>query len=235
MIAATWADEIKSDNHHFADGPENGNLPPSDGTADDNIGYSDRAMHKYWHFIDKPIPPDGPPPPTPNAQTQIQAFRAVLAAAESSDELKSYDLVWLMHLVGDVHQPLHCAARFTQDSPRGDAGGNLVQVCTPQCGTNLHSFWDGLLGPDSDPLTVMKIGLGLPLPNPLYATKTNVDGWVTEGLNYARTVAYASPIGPGNGPYSISSEYRTNATRLARTRISLAGARLARILNAELK
>lgn len=40
------------------------------------------------------------PPDTPNALTQIAAFRAVLASANSSDQLKSYDLVWLMHLVG---------------------------------------------------------------------------------------------------------------------------------------
>lgn len=236
MIAATWADEIKSDDHHFADGPEKGNLPPSDGTAGDNIGYSDRAMHKYWHFIDRPLPEDGTPPaPAPNAQTQIAVFRAVLASAGASDSLRSYDLVWLMHLVGDVHQPLHCAARFSKTFPKGDAGGNLVQVCNPQCGTNLHSLWDGLLGPNSDLETVIKIGLALPAPNPILATKTDEDDWIAESFMLAKNVVYQSPIGAGSGPYPISSQYRKNATRIARERVSLAGVRLARILNTELR
>lgn len=238
MIAATWADEIKGDGQHVADGPENGNIPPSDGTADDNIGYSDRAMHKYWHFVDLPFSTDGTtisPPEIPNAKTQIAAFRKVLQSSTATAALKSYDLVWLMHLVGDVHQPLHCAARFTEQSPKGDAGGNFVQVCNPQCGTNLHSFWDGLFGSASDPVVVMKLAQGLPAPHPFFASNTNAVVWIDESFRLAKKVVYGSPIGAGNGPYSITNQYRTNATRIARERISLAGARLARILNAELK
>ena len=47
--------------------------------------------------------------PTPNAVTQIGVIRKVLASSES-DGLKSYDLVWLLHLIGDVRQPLHAAS-----------------------------------------------------------------------------------------------------------------------------
>jgi hypothetical protein len=238
MIAATWADEIKGDGEHFADGPEKGNIPPSDGTADNNIGYSDRAMHKYWHFVDLPFSTDGTPtsdPEKPNARTQIEAFRKVLQSSDATPELKSYDLVWLLHLVGDVHQPLHCSARFSQQSPKGDAGGNFVQVCNPQCGLSLHSFWDGLLGPDSNPEIVTKIAQGLPAPNPFLAPKTNAVVWIDESFSIAKSSVYRSPIGPGSGPFSITTAYRANATRIARERISLAGARLARILNAELK
>ena len=50
-----------------------------------------------------------------------------------------YDLPWLVHLEGDLHQPLHCTSRFLKSQPEGDAGGNLVFV-TP--GRNLHSVWD---------------------------------------------------------------------------------------------
>jgi len=42
--------------------------------------------------------------------------------------LKSYDLTWLIHLVGDVHQPLHCVARITKGDPEGDKGGNDVKL-----------------------------------------------------------------------------------------------------------
>src|SRR5262245_44384541 len=87
------------------------NRPPNDPSAGQNIGYDDLARHKYWHFVDLPFSDDHttlPTVPTPNAETQIAAFRAVLAT-ESNDpkleKLKSYDLSWLLHLVGDVHNP----------------------------------------------------------------------------------------------------------------------------------
>ena len=51
-------------------------------------------------------------------KTQIVAFRKTLGDSGASDELKSYDLVWLLHLVGDVHQPLHATTRFNQRSSR---------------------------------------------------------------------------------------------------------------------
>ena len=236
MIAATWADQIKGDGVHIADGPDNGNTPPNDGTAHANIGYSDRAMHKYWHFVDLPFSTDGTPlenPPAPNALTQIAVFRSVLAS-NSPDALKSYDLVWLLHVVGDVHQPLHCAARFSQSSPHGDEGGNLVTVCAPQCG-RLHAFWDGLLGITSDPNVASQVGQGLPPANAALATNLNVSDWIEDGRRQARSDVYRLPVGPGAGPFNLTPQYRNAARQIARQRVALAGARLARILNNELR
>lgn len=50
---------------------------------------------------------------------------------------------YLVHLVGDIHQPLHSVALFNHTFPKGDAGGNLLKLKTLN-GTvqNLHSFWD---------------------------------------------------------------------------------------------
>jgi hypothetical protein len=50
---------------------------------------------------------------------------------------------YLVHLVGDIHQPLHSVALFNKTFPKGDAGGNLLKVLTLN-GTlsNFHSFWD---------------------------------------------------------------------------------------------
>ena len=82
------------------------------------------------HFVDVPFSPDGTPLPeipTPNAQTRINDFRAVLAS-NSPDALKSYDLSWLLHLVGDIHQPLHGTTRVTHSRPGGDDGGNGLGV-----------------------------------------------------------------------------------------------------------
>ena len=65
---------------------------------------------------------------------------------DESDDIKSYDVAWLEHLVGDVHQPLHATSRFTKNHPNGDAGGNLVLLCAAPCRDELHAYWDGLLG-----------------------------------------------------------------------------------------
>ncbi len=237
MYAATWADEIKGDGWHLSDGPSGGNRPPNDGTAARNIGYSDRAMHKYWHFIDLPFSTDGTTlqnPPVPNAKTQIEAFRAVLAS-NSPDALKSYDLAWLLHIVGDVHQPLHCAARFTQGEPKGDDGGNSITVCNPECGKKLHSFWDGLLGTSNNPLDAIAVVQTLPTPPAALANNLDATVWINEGFVNARNSVYRFPIGPGLGPFPITSTYRNAARTLAKKRVALAGARLGKILNDELR
>ena len=238
MIAATWADQIKGDGVHFADGPNGGNTPPNNGTAARNIGYSDRAMHKYWHFIDLPFSTDGTPlrnPPVPNALTQIAVFRNVLNS-NRPDALKSYDLVWLLHLVGDVHQPLHCVARFSQSSPHGDDGGNLVNVCTTpqQCG-RLHAFWDGQLGTTNDPSIASQIAQSLAPANATLAANLNVSDWIEDGRSVAQSAIYRTPIGPGAGPFNLTPQYLSSAHLLARQRVALAGARLANILNNELR
>jgi len=89
--------------------------------------------HKYWHFVDKPFSKDGtthfPELPIPNAQTQIDAFRAVLAS-NADDALKSYDLVWLLHLVGDVHQPLHASSRVSRAAPM-ETMAAMKRKCVP--------------------------------------------------------------------------------------------------------
>ena len=241
MIAATWPDQIKGDSRYHPDGPDGGNRPPNDGTADRNIGYSDLARHKYWHFTDKPFSPDNTTledPPVPNAETQIAAFRAVLAST-SPDELKSYDLMWLLHLVGDVHQPLHCAARFTRFDldGGGDDGGNEVMVrnsvgAEPK---TLHSFWDGLLGTSSDPRAAITAGQGLPPANAGLANNLDAGVWIDESFAAAKSTVYKPPIGVRAGPFTITSAYRTTARALAKKRVALGGARLANILNNELR
>ncbi|HWB85813.1 MAG TPA: S1/P1 nuclease [Bryobacteraceae bacterium] len=238
MFAATWPDAIKRDDTYQDDGPDKGDRPPSDGTASRNTGYTDTARHKYWHFIDLPFTTDHSPlptPPDPNIQTQITAFRAVLAS-DDSDDLKSYDLTWLMHLVGDVHQPLHCATRVTKKHPDGDAGGNFVGFCAanaPKCTSKLHTFWDDVLGTDRSPAAVMKLAAGLKAP--AITDAGDVQNWIGESWNLSRKKVYAKPVGNDDGPYRATKAYTDAARKLASQRVALAGARLAAILNQELK
>lgn len=239
MLAATWPDQIKSDPSYHDDGSGGGNVPPATGGTT-NTGYSDKARHKYWHFIDVPFSPDNTPLgliPYPNAETEIAVLRQTLAS-NANASLKSYDLSWLEHLVGDIHQPLHCTSRFTSAQPTGDSGGNLVKVCASgdaTCSGNLHAFWDDLLGPsDANPQQVATVAAALPQ---VAVKPEDLDAhtWIGESFDLAKSTAYANPpIDDGAGPYHYDQSYADNAKAVAEKRIVQAAMRLANILNTEL-
>ena len=68
------------------------------------------------------------------------------------------------------------------------------------------------------------------------ASDLNVQHWIDESVNAAKNTAYQPPtIGDGNGPFTLDSAYKTRAKALAQQRVALAGARLAKILNEELR
>jgi hypothetical protein len=93
MIAATWADEIKSEADYTTDGSHNGNRPDGSPNPAANEGYSDKLRHKYWHFVDTPFSKDGtplPPIPTPNAQERIALFRSVLSSSSLGTSTSPY-------------------------------------------------------------------------------------------------------------------------------------------------
>ena len=235
MIAATWADRIKRDSTYTQDGSQGGNRPDGSPDPGKNTGYDDLLMHKYWHFIDTPFTKDGTPLPaipTPNAQERIALFRTVLASS-SADRLKSYDLTWLLHLVGDVHQPLHASTRVSSTDLNGDSGGNLVKLSCAHC--ELHAFWDDLLGTDHDLNTVVKTARELPAADAALAAKSDEQDWIAESFTEAQQTVYAPPITAGDGPFTLTTEYGKDAGKLAKVRVALAGARLANLLNTELK
>jgi hypothetical protein len=229
LRAATWADAIKRANGYVNDSDH-----PTGAAARQNVGYADKLQHRYWHFIDLPIAADGTKPEqptTPNAETQIAVFRATLASPTAPDALKSYDLVWLLHLVGDVHQPLHCASRFDQSQPHGDHGGNKVLLCAPPCTDELHGFWDGVTGDSVDPAETRAQAADLAAADPALAAVDDAAKWIAESFEAAKAAVYVAPIGAGAGPFPLDAHYRTQAHRLALRRVAVAGARLAALLN----
>ncbi|HEV2700910.1 MAG TPA: S1/P1 nuclease [Steroidobacteraceae bacterium] len=231
LRAATWPDAIKHEPGHLDDGES-----PAGPDANLNIGYEDLREHRYWHYVDVPFSTDGtpvPPVPAPNAATRIADFRQVLADPRAPALLKSYDLTWLLHLVGDIHQPLHAVSRFTQELPLGDVGGNRVRLCAPPCRRELHFFWDQALGRGT-PEQAVALARHLPTPAPRRVADTAIGAWVEESGELARRVAYASPIGPGSGPYALTDAYRDQARIIAGERVALAGRRLAVLLNGAL-
>jgi S1/P1 Nuclease len=241
MIAATWPDQIKGEADYSVDGApgSNGNLP--DGLSSwQNIGYKDKLQHRYWHFIDKPFSSDGtklPAIPTPNAETQIVAFRKILASSSADDDLKSYDLVWLLHLVGDVHQPLHCVTRVSAAEPDGDKGGNNEKINCSDCNgaSGLHALWDNILAPGSDPSVAIATAKALAQPDSDAARNLDSAVWIQESVGEAEHQVYVAPIGAGDGPFTMTPAYLEAAKKLGSERVALAGARLANMLNSELK
>jgi hypothetical protein len=238
MLAATWPDQIKAhDSGYTDDGTDNGNRPDG-ASSSQNTGYADNLRHKYWHFVDTPFTRDGsplPPIPTPNAQDRIHLFRAVLASTTESDDLKSYDLTWLLHLVGDVHQPLHVATRVSASQPDGDQNGNLVSLCPAPCKDELRAFWNTILGTQTTITAAENLAKTLAAAPPVDAAVLDEAMWVRDSFELAQSKIYTPPIGAGAGPFTITPAYRAGAKSVARKQIALAGARLANVLNAELK
>jgi hypothetical protein len=231
--AATWADAIKTEAGYQNDG-----TVPDGASAARNIGYDDHLQHRYWHFIDLPITSDDTrikAPQTPNLKTQLAMLSQALAAANTSENVRSYDLVWLEHLVGDAHQPLHAVSRFSRQLPGGDEGGNLVTLCRHPCRNELHAFWDDLPGTSRSVATAISSAQLLqPAPAAEAADLDQAD-WLQESVAAAQQYVYIAPVGAGGGPYALDDAYRRNARGAAMKRIALAGARLAGLINAALR
>jgi hypothetical protein len=237
VLAAVWPDAIKNKGTH-PDSIDDGETP-TDPNAAANLGYSNKLMHKYWHYIDLPFSRDKTrlvPAQKPNAETQIKLLTSAIASTTASDNVKSYDVAWLIHLVGDVHQPLHATSRFSKVLKKGDDGGNKIKVhCTPSCGSNFHSFWDGLVDENDAPADAIAAAATLAKAPAGPASKSDPHLWINESFTIAKATVYRKPVGPGTGPFTLTKSYQTTATKIARTRIALAGARLAKLFNTSLK
>jgi hypothetical protein len=200
---------------------------------------------KPLHFIDNPFSDDGtalPSLPTPNIVTELNRELGILKNSTDDNE-RAEALRFLIHFVGDVHQPLHCATRVSSANPQGDRGGNLVSI-KGVGSKNLHSYWDGGLAtfpregppPKFTPPSLAKVAAaakkaaaanpdtdtGLNLNDP-----TNFQSWADESFTLAKDVAYKG-ITNGSTP---SAAYRTNGAKVAQRRVAWGGYRLAALLN----
>ncbi|MCP1835652.1 hypothetical protein J2R76_003992 [Bradyrhizobium sp. USDA 4532] len=196
-------------------------------------------------FNDIDFTPDGTPLPAAapvDFVTQLKLMIAALPASSGvSDDLRSYNLVWIFHLVGDAHQPLHAAARSTQQIPNGDAGGNAESVI-PAIGSSMtpHAYWDAIFGDSSSPYGAIfdaddKDGLSSVGVNDAQARIADPAVWAQESAELAKQYAYAAPISTGKNPVLLTREYETSAKNVARARAALAAARLANLFETALK
>lgn len=101
---------------------------------------ADRSYAKYspWHYVNYPLGMnyiDSEKSEEGDIITAIEECRAIIKNEANSREDRVFHLKMLIHLIGDLHQPMHA-------SRAEDKGGNDIQVQWFGQGTNLHSIWD---------------------------------------------------------------------------------------------
>lgn len=185
-----------------------------------------------FHFIDIPFTDGGPVNPPlpagPHVLTKIAEFSEVLRSTQASDQDRADALSWLIHLFGDVHQPLHCIEHVSDLHPQGDRGGNGFRLKGAK--KNLHSLWDSAVNVtqslDEDQIAdeILQAHPRASLAKDLAITDT--EKWARASFRLARTHAYTLEENPDNPPQP-SMAYRKNMEKIGRRQAALGGYRLA--------
>ena len=115
-------------------------LPDIAGWADHEEAYKNYPRSGPWHYINVPITADRYDSARDckdgeNVVSKIKTYRKILGDRAASKADRQDALLFLVHFVSDVHQPLHVG-------DNRDHGGNDTQVQFFGQGTNLHRLWD---------------------------------------------------------------------------------------------
>lgn len=197
----------------------------------DNLSYQDIHWFEPMHYIDIPYSTDNSALPT---QQKVNALQAINDASKlilnkyPTDFDKGIALRMLIHIIGDIHQPLHAVNHVSAEFPEGDKGGNLVILHNNSVAPNLHAYWDrgaGLL--KSNQLKRNQIGeeasrIEKKWPCSAFSTTLNPSAWAQESHVFAVDEVYHLPI---------NQAYQLKAQQITEKRIAAAGCRLAAFLN----
>jgi hypothetical protein len=218
----------------------------------DRNGARVRYEHTYrWHFIDldlqrpdldeacfgRPSAPQSSPASEGPARDcivdKVEQFRGELASSATAPEERRLALQFLVHLMGDLHQPLHACTDH-------DHGGNQTHVMAlGERAGSLHAYWDvefvRRLG--SEPAAVAQELILRIRPSDLAEWRRGRPGdWALESHEVARRIAYGRlPDRRYRGRYRLSDSYLSAATAAAAMQLSRAGVRLALVLNGALQ
>jgi hypothetical protein len=191
---------------------------------------ADRPQTTNWHFVNIEIGSKGYDPRRDCAQgdcvvAQIGRDVAMLRDPKAPHAAKIEALRFLIHFVGDLHQPLHAA-------DRRDKGGNNLAVFLNGRRSNLHRVWDEdlvkALGPDPGAIAgSIESGLS-PQDKVKIAAGTPAD-WANESFGVASKEIYARI--PSRGPVRLPRDYTSREKQAVRLQLARAGVRLAMLLN----
>jgi hypothetical protein len=215
---------------------------PDDARGDANFD------HPRWHYINIPFRPGQTGMSIPGGETILTAFpqnHAIITSAAADNEARAVALCWMLHLIGDIHQPLHTIKLVTEQfpEPEGDRGGTrfYIRVTAANRLISLHKLWDGLiLGSDNfravrNKATALRNKAGMKRGD--FAHQLQVkpfDEWAKE--TYAIAVTDASRNGTlqggsdkSDGPV-LPSGYLDSAKQIAERQIVLSGYRIADVM-----
>ena len=249
LLAATWPDMVK--------------LTPRK-TFEHNATRFDPEDHREWHYYDLPFNQDGKDhaglklddtiwksgekKEPANCLQALDKCAAELSNAAATDAEKAKALCWVMHLIGDIHQPLHCAtlysANFPESSPfvKGDKGGNLFfldeKAGRDHYRKELHAYWDDVLGKSMSLSHINQYARHITAIHPRSAVKTDLAeessrAWAR--VSHVLAVEHAYLNGKLELYRDPGEDYFYAAQHLAEQQIALAGYRLADTLAARMK
>lgn len=221
-------------------------------------GVSPEQIHSYaWHFVDIELQGGsietacfGFPTLAPGAAAsqgpdpdcvvnKIEEFAAELSAPSVPDDEKLLALKFLMHFVGDTHQPLHTSDNL-------DHGGNKEQAVALGKTAALHAHWDttfvAAIGAAPGAQNTDAHAVAAALRTPSATERANWLGtprprtWALESFALAQNYVYGalpplSTVGTKQ-LYQLDATYAANATKVTADQLEKAGYRLAAILNA---
>ena len=210
-----------------------------DGSAIDAVAsWADEYRHDHretgpWHYIDIPLADSkiDSARECPNGDCVIaktEQFLAVLKDPNADKNAEAQALRFVIHFVGDLHQPLH-------DEDNGDKGGNTRHVIFDRHPDNLHWVWDtGLLQDiNRNPAALAEeLESQITPQDRAEWQKGSIEDWLMESHRLAQTVAYGDLS--NDNPSPITPGYDRQADPVIELQLEKARVRLAYLLNANL-
>lgn len=205
----------------------------------DKLRDTDIMAFNHWHYINKPyLQGKGFKVKSWESQNIVWAIRQserVLRSTKASSFDKAWFFRFYIHLIGDIHQPLHCIEWYSPQFPRGDLGGNRYLIQS-SIGGNLHQIWDEGLGyfkgyrgkRDSEKIAT-QIRTAYPRDQLQHMIKKNTkpSAWAKE--SYQLAIRFAYQILPN---HPVTPQYLEQGKEIVARQLALAGYRLADQLNA---
>lgn len=194
----------------------------------------ERYDRPAWHYVNHFWRDDGTPLPDRGTLGELVARLEALEPGRDAIQL-----AWTLHLVGDVHQPLHSSARVTDLEPDGDRGGNDFALDHPEA-WNLHAFWDRILWiarprrhSESHGAWIDRLASEIQEKHPRSALSEDIEragfaGWSREGARLAMERAFPPELVRGGRP---GTGYEQAVLEVSERQLALAGYRLAALLN----
>jgi hypothetical protein len=199
----------------------------------DRVRYQDVPWYSSLHYLDWPISEKDEPVPSDKGNNAVWAIEMAVQTLQghyAQRFQKGLALRILLHVLADLHQPLHAATRVSQAYPEGDKGGNLLLLKGNKEANNLHAYWDrggGLLRfkPKAQRRSIEAWAKQIEEKWPceqLNSNDLNPKHWAAESHHLASTVVYHLPM---------DKQYQKNAQLICEKQIALAGCRLGLLLN----